>query len=108
MRLVAMPPDVRRVAGVLLVLLAPRKLRGNEVVNGATRCGCTGADPVAECAEPKRTVVDEFEEHLQFGRCPRPREIVFPKIVDMAPDGAVVYDTRVPLKQPDWTYVDQP
>jgi NADH-quinone oxidoreductase subunit F len=54
-----------------------------------------------------RTYGDEFVEHLQLGRCPRPREIVFPKIVDMS-DGAVVYDTRVPLKQPDWTYAEAP
>ncbi len=54
-----------------------------------------------------RTFGDEFAEHLQLGRCPRPREIVFPKIVDLS-DGNVVYDTRVPLKQPDWTYAVEP
>jgi hypothetical protein len=32
---------------------------------------------------------------------------VVPKIVDLS-DGNVVYDTRVPLKQPDWTYAPAP
>jgi NADH:ubiquinone oxidoreductase subunit F (NADH-binding) len=50
-----------------------------------------------------QTFGEEFVEHMELGRCPRPREILFPKIVDLA-DGHVVYDTRVHLKQPDWTY----
>ena len=54
-----------------------------------------------------RAFGDEFEEHLQLGRCPRPRDIPFPKIVDLA-DGTATYDARVPLKQPDWTYLDEP
>ncbi|HEX2383840.1 MAG TPA: NADH-ubiquinone oxidoreductase-F iron-sulfur binding region domain-containing protein [Acidimicrobiales bacterium] len=54
-----------------------------------------------------RAFGDEFAEHLQLGRCPRPRDITFPKIVDLA-DGTAVYDLRVPLKQPDWTYADEP
>jgi NADH:ubiquinone oxidoreductase subunit F (NADH-binding) len=54
-----------------------------------------------------RAYGDEFDEHLQLGRCPRPREIPFPKLVDLE-DGVAVYDQRVPLKQPDWTYADEP
>jgi NADH:ubiquinone oxidoreductase subunit F (NADH-binding) len=54
-----------------------------------------------------RTFGAEFEEHMQLGRCPRPRDLRFPKLVDIA-DGHVVYDTRVPLKQPDWTYAEEP
>jgi len=50
---------------------------------------------------------DEFAAHLEAGQCPRPRSIPFPKIVDIH-DGDVVYDPRVPLKQPDWTYADEP
>ena len=54
-----------------------------------------------------RAFGDEFAEHLQLGRCPRPRDITFPKIVDLV-DGTAVYDRRVALKQPDWTYADEP
>ena len=51
-----------------------------------------------------REFPEEFEEHLSSGRCPRPREIPLPKIVDLA-DGKVTYDARQYLKQPDWTYL---
>jgi NADH:ubiquinone oxidoreductase subunit F (NADH-binding) len=50
-----------------------------------------------------RTFPGEFAEHLETGRCPRPREIVVPKIVDLA-DGRVVYDESQARKRPDWTY----
>ena len=48
-------------------------------------------------------------------RCRRPsggptfqleRDVVVPKIVEIDPDGAVVYDERHRLKLPDWTYAD--
>jgi NADH-quinone oxidoreductase subunit F len=46
----------------------------------------------------------EFQEHA--GRvCPRPRELVFPKIVDWDESAMrFAYDLRYPSKQPDWTY----
>jgi NADH:ubiquinone oxidoreductase subunit F (NADH-binding) len=53
-----------------------------------------------------RAFADEFDEHLTLGRCPRPRTIVFPKIVDVR-DGTVVYDETVHRKQPDWTYLPE-
>jgi NADH-quinone oxidoreductase subunit F len=46
---------------------------------------------------------DEVAEHLELGRCPRPKRIVMPKLVDVR-DGTAVYDERNDLKQPDWTY----
>jgi NADH-quinone oxidoreductase subunit F len=46
----------------------------------------------------------EFQEHAGTP-CPRPRALVFPKIVDWdEPGGRFVYDLRYPSKQSDWTY----
>jgi len=50
-----------------------------------------------------RSYPEEFAEHLETGRCPRPREIVLPKIVDLE-DGRVTYDESQARKRPDWTY----
>jgi NADH:ubiquinone oxidoreductase subunit F (NADH-binding) len=46
---------------------------------------------------------DELAEHIELGRCPRPRPQVLPKIVDLG-GGTVRYDERQAAKQPDWTY----
>lgn len=48
---------------------------------------------------------EEIVEHLERGRCPRPRRLPLPKIVDLA-DGLVTYDETHWRKQPDWTYAD--
>jgi NADH-quinone oxidoreductase subunit F len=53
------------------------------------------------------TFMDEFAEHLGAGRCPRPRPVVLPKLVDLV-GGRAVYDERQHRKQPDWTYVPDP
>jgi NADH-quinone oxidoreductase subunit F len=50
-----------------------------------------------------RCFPEEFAEHLEQGACPRPRDLVLPKIVDLE-DGRVVYDETQAAKQPDWTY----
>jgi len=50
---------------------------------------------------------DEVAAHLQMGRCPRPRILPLPKLVDLDA-GRVVYDESFHRKQPDWTYVDPP
>jgi len=50
-----------------------------------------------------RAFPEEFAEHAELGRCPRPRPIPMPKIVDLA-DGAVTYDESFWRKRPDWTY----
>ena len=52
-----------------------------------------------------REFPEDFVTHLE-GAVPLPRLYRLPKIVDMA-DGAVTYDTRSPLEQPDRTYVDE-
>ena len=46
----------------------------------------------------------EFDEHFEAPSCPRPRELPFPRIVDMN-DSGVVYDDGFHRKQPDWTYL---
>ena len=46
---------------------------------------------------------EEFAAHLETGRCPTPRRITLPKIVDLA-DGRVTYDESQARKRPDWTY----
>ncbi len=51
-----------------------------------------------------RSFPEDFVAHLEGG-CPRPRDIVVPKIVDIRGD-AVVYDQRQATKRPDWTYPD--
>ncbi len=46
---------------------------------------------------------DEFAEHIETGRCPRPRQLPLPKLVDLA-GGVAVYDESFWRKRPDWTY----
>ena len=46
---------------------------------------------------------EEFAEHIELGRCPRPRRLPIPKLIDLA-DGHAVYDDSFWRKQPDWTY----
>src|SRR4051812_20855012 len=48
----------------------------------------------------------EFDEHISLHRCPRPRPIPLPKIVDLG-GGRVVYDDKQYRKQPDWTYAPE-
>jgi NADH-quinone oxidoreductase subunit F len=54
-----------------------------------------------------RAFSEEFAEHLEQGRCPRPRTLPLPKIVDLG-DGRVAYDEAQARKQPDWTYAGSP
>lgn len=46
---------------------------------------------------------DEFTDHVVLGRCPSPRDLPIPKLVDLA-DGVVTYDETFWRKRPDWTY----
>ena len=46
---------------------------------------------------------EEFAEHVDLGRCPRPRRLPIPKLLDLA-DGKAVYDDTFWRKRPDWTY----
>ena len=50
-----------------------------------------------------RAFPEEFTEHIEFGRCPRPRRLPIPKLIDLA-GGCAVYDDSFWRKQPDWTY----
>ena len=51
------------------------------------------------------TFPEDFADHLETGRCPRPRRLPIPKVVDIT-DGTVTYDTRQARKRGDWTYAD--
>jgi NADH-quinone oxidoreductase subunit F len=50
-----------------------------------------------------RAFESEFHEHLASGRCPRPRRLAIPKLLDLH-DGVAIYDERFWHKRPDWTY----
>jgi NADH-quinone oxidoreductase subunit F len=54
-----------------------------------------------------RAFPDEFVEHIELGRCPRPRRLPIPKLVDLV-DGVAVYDESYWRKRPDWTYEPAP
>lgn len=46
---------------------------------------------------------DEFVEHIELRRCPRPRRLPIPKLIDLE-GGVATYDETFWLKRPDWTY----
>ena len=50
-----------------------------------------------------RAFPDEFAAHIENGTCPRPRQLDFPKLTDLA-DGTAVYDESIWRKRPDWTF----
>jgi NADH-quinone oxidoreductase subunit F len=50
-----------------------------------------------------RAFPDEFAEHIELGRCPRPRRLAIPKLVDLA-NGVATYDETFWRKRPDWTF----
>jgi NADH:ubiquinone oxidoreductase subunit F (NADH-binding) len=50
-----------------------------------------------------RAYPEEFAEHLELGRCPRPRRLPIPKLLDLA-EGRATYDESYWLKRPDWTH----
>ena len=54
-----------------------------------------------------RAFPEEFVEHLEQQRCPRPRRLPMPKLTDLD-GGRAEYDERFWLKRPDWTYDDDP
>jgi NADH:ubiquinone oxidoreductase subunit F (NADH-binding) len=53
-----------------------------------------------------RAFPEEFTEHIELGRCPRPRRLPIPKLIDLA-DGRAVYDDSFWRKRPDWTYAPE-
>jgi NADH-quinone oxidoreductase subunit F len=54
-----------------------------------------------------RAFPDEFVEHIELSRCPRPRQLPIPKLIDLV-DGVAVYDESYWRKRPDWTYEPAP
>ena len=50
-----------------------------------------------------RAFPDEFAEHIERRRCPRPGPRSFPKLLDLAA-GEPTYDERFWRKRSDWTY----
>jgi NADH:ubiquinone oxidoreductase subunit F (NADH-binding) len=50
-----------------------------------------------------RAFPEEFAEHIEAHRCPRPGGRPMPKVLDLA-DGSAVYDETFWRKRPDWTY----
>jgi len=48
----------------------------------------------------------EFADHIELGKCPLPRDLSIPKLVDLA-NGVALYDESYRRKQPDWTYADE-
>jgi NADH:ubiquinone oxidoreductase subunit F (NADH-binding) len=74
-------------------------------VTDGKRCALPNGEAfiAASCLE---RFADEFREHL--GRkCPRPRELAFPKIVDYdEQNGRFIYDERYARKRADWTYAE--
>jgi NADH:ubiquinone oxidoreductase subunit F (NADH-binding) len=50
-----------------------------------------------------RAFPEEFTEHVELRRCPRPRRLPIPKLTDLG-DGLAVYDESFWRKQPDWSY----
>ena len=73
-------------------------------VTDANRC-YLGTEVQRLVSSVLREFPDDFAAHLE-GRPPLEREVVVPKVVEIDPDGAVVYDERHRLKLPDWTYAD--
>ena len=47
-----------------------------------------------------RAFPEEFAEHIDLGRCPRPRRLPIPKIVDLV-GGVATYDESYGNKRPD-------
>lgn len=77
-------------------------LARSATVTGGQRCALpTGAAHLVRSAV--RLFGDEFRQHL--GRtCPRPRALVFPKLVDLDPAEGWITDDRYRRKRPDWSY----
>jgi NADH-quinone oxidoreductase subunit F len=74
------------------------------VVTDGNRCYLpVGAQRLV--ASVLRAFPTDFADHLETGRCPRPRRLPIPKVVDMDA-GVVTYDARQARKRLDWTYAE--
>jgi NADH:ubiquinone oxidoreductase subunit F (NADH-binding) len=77
-----------------------------EKVTDGNRCYLAVEERVV-VASILRSFPDEFVAHLETSGCPRPRDLPFPKIVDLS-GGSATYDRGYYLKRPDWTYASGP
>ncbi len=73
----------------------------NRVTDGA-RCYLASEERIV-VASILNAFTEEFAEHIELRRCPRPRQLPVPKLVDLA-DGVATYDETFWRKRPDWTY----
>jgi hypothetical protein len=73
-------------------------------VTDANRC-YLGTEEQQVVSSLLRAFPEDFAGHLER-RTRRPRPVLVPLIVDITPDGTVVYATRHTHKRPDWTYAD--
>jgi hypothetical protein len=53
-----------------------------------------------------RAFPEEFTDHIEEHRCPRPTQRPFPRLLDLA-DGRATYDEAYARKRPDWTFDDE-
>jgi NADH-quinone oxidoreductase subunit F len=74
-------------------------------VTDASRCYLATQEQVV-VTSLLQTFSEEVGEHL-VGECPRPRELPFPKLVDLV-DGEAVLDRAHVRKRPDWTFAETP
>jgi NADH-quinone oxidoreductase subunit F len=75
-----------------------------ERVTDGNRC-YLAVEEQAMVSSVLRAFPEEFAEHIEVGRCPRPRKLPIPKLVDLA-DGQATYDETFWYKRPDWTFED--
>ena len=73
-----------------------------ERVTDGNRC-YLAVEEQAMVSSVLRAFPDEFAEHIELGRCPRPRKLPIPKLVDLA-NGQATYDETFWYKRPDWTF----
>lgn len=73
-----------------------------ERVTDANRCYLAVEERIM-VSSVLREFPGEFAEHIELHRCPRPRRLPIPKLLDLI-DGRAIYDEAFWRKQPDWTY----
>jgi NADH:ubiquinone oxidoreductase subunit F (NADH-binding) len=71
-------------------------------VTDASRCYLASEERIV-VSSILRTFPEEFAAHIEQHRCPRPRQVPMPKLVDLR-DGQATYDETFWRKRPDWTY----
>ena len=74
-------------------------------VTDANRC-FLGTEVQQLVASVLREFPTEFVDHLERHQPPA-RDIVVPKLIELSPEGTVIYDERHRLKLPDWTYAPE-